>query len=156
MGGGASDCAPSGTVKQTLTTLAVNRTPRTDIPPPCLEKTGRITSSRATRRAEERRALRVHVQIQHLRHVGLLEQHLLPRDERRNALAEQISHGVNAIQRRGALVKDLDRGLLDFYALMGDRLIFLCWQAGETEVKHWHSLEGGFSTRQPINHSELE
>ena len=76
--------------------------------------------------------------------------------ERRNTLAEQISHGVNAIQRRGALVKDLDRGLLDFYALMGDRLIFLCWQLGESEIKHWHTLEGGFSTRQPINHSELE
>lgn len=76
--------------------------------------------------------------------------------ERRKVVAEQISHGVGAIHRRGCLVKDLDRGLVDFYALAGDRLIFLCWQLGETEVTHWHTLEGGFAGRQPLHRSELE
>ena len=76
--------------------------------------------------------------------------------ERRTVLAEQLSAGITAIHRRGCLIKDLDRGLLDFYALSGDRLIFLCWQMGEPEVSHWHTLEGGFSARQPLNHTELE
>jgi len=60
------------------------------------------------------------------------------------------------VHRRGVLVKDLERGLVDFYALSGDRLIFLCWHLGEAEVSHWHTLEGGFSTRQPLNHTELD
>lgn len=76
--------------------------------------------------------------------------------ERRHELAEKISHGVSAIHRRGCVVKDLDRGLVDFYALSGDRLVFLCWQLGEAEISHWHTLEGGFSTRQKLNHTELE
>lgn len=76
--------------------------------------------------------------------------------ERYNALAEMISNGVSAIHRRGCVIKDLDTGLLDFYALNGDRLVFLCWKLGEAEIAHWHAIDAGFSDRQPINHSELE
>jgi len=76
--------------------------------------------------------------------------------ERRSVLAGQLTQGVQAIHRRGCLVKDLHRGLLDFYAVSGDRLIFLCWQLGEAEVAHWHSLESGFTGRQPLHHTELD
>jgi hypothetical protein len=76
--------------------------------------------------------------------------------ERYNTLAELISNGVSAVHRRGCLIKDLDAGLLDFYALNGDRLVFLCWKLGEAEVGHWHPLDAGFSDRQPISHSELD
>jgi hypothetical protein len=76
--------------------------------------------------------------------------------ERYNVLAEMISNGVSSIHRRGCLIKDLDTGLLDFYALNGDRLVFLCWKLGESEVAHWHRLDAGFSDRQPISHSELD
>jgi hypothetical protein len=76
--------------------------------------------------------------------------------QRRPMLGRQLASGVQGIHQRGCLLKDLDRGLVDFYAVSGDRLIFLCWQLGETEVSHWHSLEGGFSSRQPLDRSELE
>jgi len=75
---------------------------------------------------------------------------------RRTRLAEEISREIAAVQRHGCVIKDLDRGLVDFYALMGDRLVFLCWQLGEDDVSHWHSLDGGFSSRQPLHPSELE
>lgn len=75
---------------------------------------------------------------------------------RRTELAETISQGVQIVHRRGVMVKDIDRGLVDFYALSGDRLILLCWHLGEAEVSHWHSLEGGFASRQPLNHTELD
>ena len=71
--------------------------------------------------------------------------------EGRARLMQQISEGATEIQATGALVKDLDRGLVDFYAVAsGDRLILLCWQLAEAEVGHWHPLEGGFATRQPL------
>lgn len=76
--------------------------------------------------------------------------------ERRNRVAEEIRQGVAAVQGRGCVVKDLERGLVDFYSLAGDRLIFLCWHAGEPEVSHWHTLEGGFATRQPLHRTEQE
>lgn len=74
--------------------------------------------------------------------------------ERRDAVAERILKGIEAIQRRGCLVKDVGRGLVDFYSLSGDRLIFLCWQLTERAVEHWHTLEGGFAGRQPLDSPE--
>lgn len=74
--------------------------------------------------------------------------------ERRDALAERILKGIEGVQRRGCLVKDISRGLVDFYALSGDRLIFLCWQLGERTVEHWHTLEAGFAGRQPLDSAE--
>ena len=75
---------------------------------------------------------------------------------RRETLVERIRHGVDRIHRRGCVVKDLERGLVDFYALAGDRLIFLCWQLGEPEVSHWHSLDGGFAGRRPLPRATLD
>jgi hypothetical protein len=76
--------------------------------------------------------------------------------DKRKSVAESLRRGIQAIQSRGVLVKDLDRGLCDFYSLVNDRLIFLCWQIGEPEVGHWHTLEGGFAGRQPLHRTEQE
>ena len=76
--------------------------------------------------------------------------------EQRRRLLDQLQRGGQAIHSRGPLVKDLERGLVDFYSIAGDRLIFLCWQLGESEVSHWHTLEGGFANRQPLHRTERE
>ncbi len=77
--------------------------------------------------------------------------------ERHQRLGAEIARGVEAIQSHGVLVKDLDRGTVDFYAVAsGDKLIFLCWAVSETEVGHWHTLEGGFAGRQPLNNVESD
>jgi len=72
----------------------------------------------------------------------------------RKRLADQLQRGIQAIHVRGPVVKDLERGLVDFYSVAADRLIFLCWQFEEPEVAHWHSLEGGFANREPLDRSE--
>src|SRR5487761_1888154 len=48
-------------------------------------------------------------------------------------------------------VKDLDTGLLDFPCRLGDDIVLLCWKMGETEIQHWHPVEGGFAARQPVD-----
>ncbi len=72
------------------------------------------------------------------------------KERRARDLGEEIAEAVSAIHAKGCVVKDLDRGLIDFYSLRGDRIVFLCWQRGERRVAHWHPLSGGFSTRRPI------
>lgn len=57
---------------------------------------------------------------------------------------------LKRFHQHGCVIKDLNQGLVDFYALNGDRLIFLCWKLGEAEVSHWHALDGGFATRRPM------
>lgn len=75
---------------------------------------------------------------------------------RRNRAAATLRRDVERVHQHGVVVKDLDRGLVDFYALAGDRLIFLCWHVGEAEVSHWHPLEGGYDARLPLDRLELD
>jgi len=61
-----------------------------------------------------------------------------------------IARCVARIHEVGALVKDLDAGLVDFPALRDGEEILLCWRLGEAEVGFWHGLEEGFSGRKPL------
>jgi hypothetical protein len=83
-------------------------------------------------------------------------QELRSLEEKRRRLGESIGKGIQELHAKGVLLKDLDRGLVDFYSLMGDRLVFLCWVVTEPEVSHWHSLEDGFAGRQQIKEAGLE
>jgi len=62
-----------------------------------------------------------------------------------------IASCVNAIHGRGAIVKDVDTGLVDFPALRRGEEILLCWRLGEDEVAHWHGLEEGFAGRKQLD-----
>lgn len=75
-------------------------------------------------------------------------------DARVRQLTREVEEEVEAIQTRGCVVKDLDLGLVDFYSLRHDRLIFLCWKSGEELVTHWHSLDGGYAARKPLGAHE--
>jgi len=77
-------------------------------------------------------------------------------EEKRRRLSEMIGKGVQELHEKGVILKDLDRGLVDFYSLMGDRLVFLCWQLSEPEVSHWHAIEDGFAGRQQIKRAGHE
>lgn len=61
-----------------------------------------------------------------------------------------IARCVARIHELGALVKDLDEGLVDFPAQRGDEDVLLCWRLGEEEIGFWHGLEEGFSGRKPL------
>ena len=64
--------------------------------------------------------------------------------------AAELASCVVRIQDLGVLVKDLDRGLVDFPALRGDEEVLLCWQVGEDEIAYWHGLEEGYAGRKPL------
>ncbi|MFL5871552.1 MAG: DUF2203 domain-containing protein [Solirubrobacterales bacterium] len=51
----------------------------------------------------------------------------------------------------GLVVRDIDRGLVDFPAIVDGREVYLCWQLDEDEVAYWHDLESGFGGRQPLD-----
>jgi hypothetical protein len=61
-----------------------------------------------------------------------------------------IARCVARIHEVGALVKDLDVGLVDFPATRDGEEILLCWRLGEAEVGFWHDLDEGFSGRKPL------
>jgi len=47
-------------------------------------------------------------------------------------------------------IKDLDRGLIDFPAFLGDKEVFLCWELGEEDVEFWHDLDSGYAGRERL------
>jgi len=65
--------------------------------------------------------------------------------------AEQINGYMQELERIGCVFKGFDAGLVDFYALKEDRLVFLCWKLDEEHITHWHEVDAGFAGRQPID-----
>jgi hypothetical protein len=57
---------------------------------------------------------------------------------------------VRQIQDSGALLKDINIGLLDFPSLREGKEVYLCWRYGEDSVQYWHDLDTGFAGRQQL------
>jgi hypothetical protein len=64
--------------------------------------------------------------------------------------ARRIAGCVTGIHELGALVKDLDQGLVDFPARGRAGDVLLCWRVGEPEIGFWHGPEEGFGGRKPL------
>jgi hypothetical protein len=54
------------------------------------------------------------------------------------------------IEEMGAVLKDPQSGLVDFYGQVDGKLVWLCWKHGEEAVTHYHGLDEGFVGRKPI------
>ena len=54
------------------------------------------------------------------------------------------------LQGVDVVLRDLDRGLIDFPALRDGREVYLCLVDGEDEIGYWHDLETGFGGREPL------
>jgi hypothetical protein len=66
-------------------------------------------------------------------------------------LIDALKVEVNALNDAGCLRKDIDEGIVDWYASRGDRDVLLCWKLGEKEVGFWHDPDTGFAGRRPIS-----
>jgi hypothetical protein len=72
-----------------------------------------------------------------------------PGPERARASLE-VALGFERLQRLDIVVRDLERGLVDFPALRDGHEVYLCWLLDEPAVGHWHDVEAGFAGRQPL------
>jgi hypothetical protein len=103
-----------------------------------------------------------------LRQLEQARDHLLKYDKRLSALMEpgrdaggdlvnswaramaDFRGSMGEFQRREILIKDIDRGLLDFPAIIGGREVFLCWEKDEEDIEFWHDLETGYGGRERL------
>ena len=58
---------------------------------------------------------------------------------------------LGQIEELGIVLRDIDRGLIDFPAVIDDSEVYLCWQLDEPEIAYWHDLESGFGGRRPLD-----
>lgn len=62
---------------------------------------------------------------------------------------ERLDRLVRQVMATGALIKDINSGLVDFPALRDGREVYLCWKFDEDGVRFWHDVDSGFAGRQP-------
>ena len=72
-----------------------------------------------------------------------------PGAERARASVE-VTLGFEQLERLDIVVRDLERGLVDFPALIDGREVYLCWLLDEPQVTHWHGIESGFAGRRRL------
>ncbi|MEO8100676.1 MAG: DUF2203 domain-containing protein [Acidobacteriota bacterium] len=69
----------------------------------------------------------------------------------RDTNVKSLQEAMAQIEQLGALVKDLDIGLLDFMARYNGQDVCLCWKLGEGGIEYWHGVEEGFRGRKAID-----
>lgn len=71
-----------------------------------------------------------------------------------NSALTMFYHSIEQLESTGVVVKSIDDGMLDFPAKRFNEDIWLCWKAGESEVKFWHDADSGFGGRKPLEVSD--
>jgi len=88
------------------------------------------------------------------RDVGALDhpdhEHKARLDAEWQNLTQRLEEALGALRREGIEVKNLDEGLVDFYGVVDNEVVFLCWQRGESTVAFYHPVTGGYRDRRPI------
>ena len=62
-----------------------------------------------------------------------------------------LREALAQLQEAEVVLRDLDRGLVDFPALQDGREVYLCWlEQEEDRIGYWHDVEEGFAGRKPL------
>jgi hypothetical protein len=62
----------------------------------------------------------------------------------------ELREAMLEFREREIVLRDLDRGLVDFPSLRGGSEVYLCWEEGEPEIGFWHEPDAGFGGRRPL------
>ncbi|MFC4076349.1 DUF2203 domain-containing protein [Salinithrix halophila] len=63
----------------------------------------------------------------------------------------QARSSMERIRETGVLLKDIEKGLIDFPARRNGRDVLLCWRMEEDEVSHWHHPWEGYHYRKEVD-----
>ena len=62
----------------------------------------------------------------------------------------ELRDSITELRELEMMLRDLDRGLLDFPSLRDGHEVYLCWEEGEDAIRYWHEPEAGFAGRRPL------
>lgn len=63
----------------------------------------------------------------------------------------ELRDAAGELATAGVVVRDLDRGLVDFPSIREGREVYLCWvETEEDEIAFWHDLDEGYPGRKPL------
>jgi hypothetical protein len=62
----------------------------------------------------------------------------------------ELSRAVGELEAVDIVLRDIDRGLIDFPAIRDGEEVYLCWLLDEDEVGFWHHSDAGFAGRRRL------
>ncbi len=63
----------------------------------------------------------------------------------------ELSRAAGELEAVDIVLRDIDRGLIDFPALRDGAEVYLCWLVDEEDaIRFWHEPEAGFAGRRPL------
>jgi len=65
-------------------------------------------------------------------------------------LLARLKDVLDEFERREIQIKDVERGLIDFPAIVAGREVFLCWEQDEDDIEFWHDLDTGYAGRERL------
>jgi len=92
----------------------------------------------------------IYLEIREVAGEGSDRERLDELQERLQEIADGRSEFFEELAALGIEMKDPNKGLVDFPALLDDRVVYLCWKLGEETIEHWHELATGFDNREPV------
>ncbi len=62
----------------------------------------------------------------------------------------ELSRALRELEAVDVVLRDLERGLIDFPAIRQGEEIYLCWLLDEEQIGFWHRPDAGFAGRRPL------
>jgi len=70
------------------------------------------------------------------------------------AVDREIARAISAIGDTGCILKDEEKGLIDFFSIQNNTVVYLSWQKKEDTVSYWRSIrERDGTVRRPLETS---
>jgi hypothetical protein len=92
----------------------------------------------------------LHSQHNQHRHDAELGRKVQTKKAEVDALRKELAGLNNTVRETGVVVRDYERGLVDFPAIVAGQPGYLCWLVGEEAIGFWHGPEDGFAGRRPL------
>jgi hypothetical protein len=63
----------------------------------------------------------------------------------------ELRSALRELQEMEIVLRDLERGLVDFPAIRDGEEVYLCWvESEEDSIGFWHDLDSGYAGREPL------
>jgi hypothetical protein len=62
----------------------------------------------------------------------------------------ELSRAIAELEAVDVVLRDVERGLVDFPSLRDGEEVYLCWLIDEQEIGFWHEPDAGFAGRRPL------
>jgi hypothetical protein len=100
--------------------------------------------------AQKNKVVAIQQEIQMIIDSGSPFHAFIEKKQQLNSMVTDLYKAIEQLEGTGVMIKSVDEGLLDFPSKRFDEEVWLCWKAGEDEIKFWHGKDEGFMGRKPL------